>query len=86
MTSSGCLPDCIPVTAWNQGGKTPKDTNISSPNISPRKTPEQAEQNFTGDNRKGKDRYILAYGILVYFYFCVLKTIQTSKGKITLQL
>ena len=54
--SSGCLPDLIPVTTWNQGGKTPKDTNIHSPNISPRKAPKQAEHNFTGDNGKGKDR------------------------------
>ena len=52
--SSGCLPDRIPTT-WNQGGKTPKDTNIHSPNISPRKAPKQAEQNFTADNGKGKD-------------------------------
>ena len=58
--SSGCLPDRIPTT-WNQGGKTPKDTNIHSPNISPRKAPKQAEQNFTADNGKGKDCQILAY-------------------------
>ena len=59
--SSGCLPDRIPVTTWNQGGKTTEDTNTHSPNISPRKAPKQVQYNFTGDNKKGKDRCILAY-------------------------